>query len=877
MEYNYSTKKVVKATQVCLRAPVSESLSRLHRDQLQKFAQYLISELPQQILPTAQRLLDELLSCQQTAINTVCGAPDPTAGASASEQTTWCLDEATLHENIRKILIKFCVPSPIVFSDVNYLSSTAPPAAAEWSSLLRPLRGREPEGMWNLLSIVREMLRRSDRNAVPLLEILTEECLACEQILIWWFYTKVSLHNSSSGHGGRNNVNSNSHPSKHACSSLCDEIVVLWRLAALNPVLSPQERQVLATQLKEWHVKTIEKVVCKTRGGGVGNGGNSVRKSDIEVFPGFKPAIEACLIDWSDYPIPGIAYSDKSPNKFTYLYKTFRGQENVCREVTASSVVINCELVSTATKRCRTNTNVGARELRIVLTGGVSLPVANESNRSSVSSEGFCENDNEGLETTNNSRDSDSVEDGESSGGKEKKTSPVTSTPAKNAEKLSPDDVDSDWSSAPESACKRPSGRGAAGDRREPAVAKFENSESQQSSDDYQVYPASAKNKCGNQERSKEKKQDENSIFAGIKKMDDPLEILFSRAEALHAHGHTHEACKLGVKLAEELLANPPNLMLDLPPPPAKGKRKKVTDTPLVLFGQSKVNPASHQISCLASATLAKAAFLCTVLAENVEHYYLAFKVGIFGLELARPPASTKALEVKLANQESDLVTLLKRIPLGAAELRVIREYAEQLRNGTLRARGEALLPLILASFIFDALCLLGNSSKSGNNSRPPSDETLGFEAAVAALGLKANVSEAEHALLCEGTRRQRGELALTLLVHYKDDQEKLAKIMDKLLDKEIHQMYKAPSLSSYYITSKPAPAAPLRNLTPQNAKPDTEAGVAVESTPETSAPATSSVDPPVTPSETVAANANNTVCLVVEHEPRKRLAIPIG
>ena len=39
----------LQATSVCLRAPVSESLSRLHRDQLQKFAQYLISELPQQV------------------------------------------------------------------------------------------------------------------------------------------------------------------------------------------------------------------------------------------------------------------------------------------------------------------------------------------------------------------------------------------------------------------------------------------------------------------------------------------------------------------------------------------------------------------------------------------------------------------------------------------------------------------------------------------------------------------------------------------------------------------------------------------------------------------------------------------------------------
>ena len=38
-----------QAPNVCLRAPVSESLSRLQRDQLQKFAQYLISELPQQV------------------------------------------------------------------------------------------------------------------------------------------------------------------------------------------------------------------------------------------------------------------------------------------------------------------------------------------------------------------------------------------------------------------------------------------------------------------------------------------------------------------------------------------------------------------------------------------------------------------------------------------------------------------------------------------------------------------------------------------------------------------------------------------------------------------------------------------------------------
>ncbi|KAH3872211.1 hypothetical protein DPMN_035426 [Dreissena polymorpha] len=36
----------------------------------------------------------------------------------------------------------------------------------------------------------------------------------------------------------------------------------------------------------------------------------------------------------------------------------------------------------------------------------------------------------------------------------------------------------------------------------------------------------------------------------------------------------------------------------------------------------------------------------------------------------------------------------------------VLRQRAEQLKDGTIKSRGEALLPLTLASFIFDALCL---------------------------------------------------------------------------------------------------------------------------------------------------------------------------
>lgn len=39
----------------------------------------------------------------------------------------------------------------------------------------------------------------------------------------------------------------------------------------------------------------------------------------------------------------------------------------------------------------------------------------------------------------------------------------------------------------------------------------------------------------------------------------------------------------------------------------------------------------------------------------------------------------------------------------------VLREKAEELRDGTFKTRGDALLPLTLATFIFDSLCLPGN------------------------------------------------------------------------------------------------------------------------------------------------------------------------
>ena len=68
-----------------IHMPVSDSLNSLDREQLLKFAQYLLCEHQnERIVETAQQLLGKLLSRQQIDqqedINMIAGAPDPTAG-----------------------------------------------------------------------------------------------------------------------------------------------------------------------------------------------------------------------------------------------------------------------------------------------------------------------------------------------------------------------------------------------------------------------------------------------------------------------------------------------------------------------------------------------------------------------------------------------------------------------------------------------------------------------------------------------------------------------------------------------------------------------------------------------------------------------------
>lgn len=941
--------RIHNASAVCLRAPVSESLSRLQRDQLQKFAQYLISELPQQILPTAQRLLDELLSSQSTAINTVCGAPDPTAGPSASDQSTWYLDESTLSDNIKKTLHKFCGPSPVVFSDVNsmYLSSTEPPAAAEWACLLRPLRGREPEGIWNLLSIVREMFKRRDSNAAPLLEILTEQCLTYEQIISWWYSVRTSAsHSSASGHTGRSN--GQSEVAAHACASMCDEMVVLWRLAVLDPTMSPCRRMEMASQLKLWHLKVIEIV---KRG--------QHRKSLDKLFQGFKPALESCYFNWEvAYPLEGITYCSTDKKSATFCWsralhnhrgakaaagaagdsqeaggaKCEGGAVRVCGQSSQQEIAVRPK-ESVSSKR-KGLTVSGGGGMLVRLGGSMSLSLddtggkvmykgtSSSGGKLKISQggggKGALSGSSGGLgggkHCTNKRRTSSedsslepdmaelSLDDGcslalgaeasntfeflppppemlpspspllreprKSSMGSNKMFDPKRHSPAalpasevqcftagetvliirssvteKESEQgpvnVRKEDVDPSGNaqSAAPSSLEKPGpvaiSSKSPGDHREAGVTGGRGADAGEDpavgDDDYQAYYLSAASEeVADRQLVESHQDDEPDIFAGIKPLEQEgrMEVVFACAEALHAHGYSNEACRLAVELARDLLANPPDLKVEQPQ--TKGKKSKVSTI--------------HQTQT-ATNTLSKTAFLLTVLSERLELHNLAFCTGMFSLELQRPPASTKALEVKLAYQESEIVALLKKIPLGLVEMTAIRERAEQLRDGNF-CDYRPVLPLMLASFIFDVLCTpvvspTGSRPPSRNrNNEMPGDEELGFEAAVAALGMKTTVSEAEHPLLCEGTRRVKGDLALALMITYKDDQSKLKKILDKLLDRE-SQTHKPQTLSSFY-SSKPAASSqrsPSKHATTGHGGVGASSGGLSKHTPSSSAP----------------------------------------
>ncbi|CAH8657100.1 unnamed protein product [Schistosoma bovis] len=343
--------RIRQPDKVLLRAPISESLSKLSREDLQKFAQNLICHVgPRKILPAAQLILDQLLAATNNPIKNSAGAPDPTVGGALGDAAAWCFDGGVLEEKLRVTLRRFWAPRPVLYSDIGSLSFNSPTEVENFHCILRSYRANEPRGLWALLSFIRDMMRRQDNNGVLLLEIVTRCILDMNEVMFWWCTVQTNpCHFPES-------VSVRQKQTQCVAVWLCEEIVQLWSLACLNPELRPILNYVnhkslspssscgnglfstencksysdccwllqkIAHRLQAFHAfalkqadiqinltsttakNTMTMVWCDTLGNGLfpneisSQDDSDIIPKNISLFSGFLPALAACRLSWS--------------------------------------------------------------------------------------------------------------------------------------------------------------------------------------------------------------------------------------------------------------------------------------------------------------------------------------------------------------------------------------------------------------------------------------------------------------------------------------------------------------------------------------------------------------------------------------------------
>ncbi|KAE8291389.1 Zinc finger SWIM domain-containing protein 5 [Larimichthys crocea] len=256
--------RIRKPEQVKLRLPISETLFQMNRDQLQKLVQYLITAHHTEVLPTAQKLADEILS-SNSEINQVHGAPDPTAGASIDDDNCWHLDEDQVREQVKQFL-----------SQGGYYGS-----------------GKQLNSMF---AKVREMLRMRDSNGARMLTLITEQFMADPRLSLW----------RQQGTGMTDK-----------CRQLWDELGALWVCVVLNPHCKSEEKSSWLKQLKKWG----DMDVCPLEDGNYGselpNITNALPQSNLAQDSLSRPrrtvfsrAVEACDLHWQDSHLQRIISSD---------------------------------------------------------------------------------------------------------------------------------------------------------------------------------------------------------------------------------------------------------------------------------------------------------------------------------------------------------------------------------------------------------------------------------------------------------------------------------------------------------------------------------------------------------------------------------------
>ncbi|XP_077478112.1 zinc finger SWIM domain-containing protein 6-like [Stigmatopora argus] len=251
--------RVRSPDEVKLRLPISETLFQMNRDQLQKLVQYLITVHHTEVLPTAQKLADEIL-WQNSEINQVHGAPDPTAGASVDDDNCWHLDEEQVREQVKFFL-----------SQRGYHGS---------GKQLHLLFGK-----------VREMLKMRDSNGARMLTLITEQFMGDPRLALW-------------------RQQGTTMTDKYM--QLWDELGVLWMCIVLNPQCKTDQKLSWLKQLRRWNGVDV----CPLEDGNhlcnldaILRGHNANPNSPQRTV--FTRAMEACALHWQDPHLQRILTEDR--------------------------------------------------------------------------------------------------------------------------------------------------------------------------------------------------------------------------------------------------------------------------------------------------------------------------------------------------------------------------------------------------------------------------------------------------------------------------------------------------------------------------------------------------------------------------------------
>ncbi|CAL2041206.1 unnamed protein product [Caenorhabditis brenneri] len=751
--------RISERSNIKFKETIADAINSMSDEELRKMVLWHINDIPRKCIPGFQKLIDQIKD-KKSMINVLPGAPDPTDGG---HEPISRYDFPEVQSKIRRLLIKYCVPAPAVHCDVAYLNSVQHPTHIEWTTMIKPFRSREPEGMWNLLQMIREMFARNDDNAVALLRTITDECISNSQVLLWWYISKlVQSGNWSQNTGGFKSPDTQ-YLAQLNCSELLDDIVDLWKLVAMNPRAGKEYRFQLAGYLEGYHRNAVTKLK------GMINTAppitsESVTSTDITALSNYQISVLLQTVTNID-----IRYPLSSQNmKFTLnCFPGFHPAIQMCHYLNEQNIRFG---VPEDAIFYVSEPNLSASYKMVPPHREKTLK---KKKKRRISKKGFDD---------------------------------IDEFPIRPNEYRG---VDGIWRVVNEAANENEEANDSA--------------ESGQESDVQKTYPPQEASK---KKKTDLVENDVNEVLAASFTPLDALEARFLRIEAYGAHGFRADAIEHALKVIEYLMDSLTEqchemrkLEDDLPCTSKQSTSSASSCVSEEITGADREKEIARSYRFL--STLKKVLYITKVLKDSPHLQTTVFDISMRCLSLTKYPFSLKYHQILFTYLETEFVAILDQIwqnfEMGVTQMDKVRTRAKEIIENDIGNNRE-LPPIALTKFLFLALYWTepganrgavqnanGGASAALQHNRSlliPTDSDLALHVSLHIIGCRPLVSE-KYTLHWETIRREKSELTSMLLVRYKDSHEKCALVIDKILDPKLHRMYQHHHSNAAYFLER--------------------------------------------------------------------------